>query len=155
MPLSTFLTRAWCWLPKWKSHAQNCFSLPPPTLSCVVLPISIGLHPQAEISLCGWMRVCTWRMPCQSWESCKQLPDRGFLSLGGCECLVLSGPDCLAVGVVFCLLVLPAPAQGAPGGSAWVFGCVSVPCACGFVLHQACSPEPLCLHGLAFTSRLP
>lgn len=58
-----------------------------PTLSCVVLSSSADLPPQAEISVCGWMRAHTWRMPCQSWESCVQLPDGGFFSLCGCECL--------------------------------------------------------------------
>lgn len=135
------------------------------TLSCVVLPFSIDLPPQAEISVCGWMRACTWRMPCQSWErALRSSQTEGFFSLCGCECLSENRPGAewawpAGCGSDFLLASVPVSmptyaALGVVHVSASTRLCVSMFCTCRFLLLHTCSSEPMCLHLLAFSSCL-
>lgn len=147
--ISSFLTWVCCWLPEQKSHSHICIipSSTSPTRSCVVLLFSIDFPPQAEICKCGWMRACTWRMPCQSWERAvcsSKTEHRGFFSPSDCEPPLRSGwvwvspAACLweHFSAQWCASVCAHILGGTVCCYKYTFLCVYIPCTGRFLLHH-------------------
>lgn len=76
---------------------------------------------QKSVRVCRWMRACTWRTPCQSWERAvhgSQTDGFSPLLAAGAPLTpgwVLSGPTCLFGGVFFCLRGVPVSVPASQG----------------------------------------
>jgi len=146
MILKVWNSQLICFLSRLMILPWSCFCLPESELIQLLL-FSIDFPPQAEICKCGWMRACTWRMPCQSWERAvcsSKTEHRGFFSPSDCEPPLRSGwvwvspAACLweHFSAQWCASVCAHILGGTVCCYKYTFLCVYIPCTGRFLLHH-------------------